>query len=134
MPQSLKNPKPRSSLLRIRERWRGLQGRAWRRSRRIEKILRLKFANEYNIVLVLKGHIRLSPLRTANVYINETGNPGMASGGTGDVLTGIIADLSRRALRRFNAAVLGVYFHGLAGDLAVKDKGRFEPYSNRSFK
>jgi NAD(P)H-hydrate epimerase len=57
------------------------------------------------------------------VYTNRTGNPGMATGGTGDVLTGLIAALLGQGLEAFAAAQLGVYLHGLAGDLARDDVG-----------
>jgi NAD(P)H-hydrate epimerase len=52
------------------------------------------------------------------VYFNSTGNPGMAKGGSGDVLTGLITGLLARGYSSFEASVLGVYFHGLAGDNA----------------
>jgi NAD(P)H-hydrate epimerase len=58
-----------------------------------------------------------------NVYFNSTGNPGMATGGSGDVLTGIITALLAQGYPPFEAAVVGVYFHGLAGDKAATAKG-----------
>jgi NAD(P)H-hydrate epimerase len=58
------------------------------------------------------------------VYINTTGNPGMGTAGAGDVLTGVIAALAGQGLNDFDAAVLGVYLHGLAGDIAVQDIGQ----------
>jgi NAD(P)H-hydrate epimerase len=75
------------------------------------------FAAEHNLVLVLKGQATLVT-DGKRLYRNTTGNPGMATGGTGDVLTGLIAALLGQGLDAFAAAQLGVYLHGLAGDLA----------------
>ncbi len=57
------------------------------------------------------------------VYVNRTGNPGMATGGAGDVLTGVIAALIGQRLPAFEAAQLGVHVHGLAGDIARDQSG-----------
>ena len=85
--------------------------------------LALRFAADHKVVLVLKG---LGTLVTdgERLYRNTTGNPGMATGGTGDVLTGLIAALIAQGLAPFEAAQLGVHAHGKAGDLAAKDKGQ----------
>lgn len=87
------------------------------------KDIALEFAHQYNIVLVLKGHETVVARPNGECYINETGNAGMATGGTGDVLTGMIASFIGQGMETFNAAALGVYLHGLAGDLAAKEKG-----------
>jgi NAD(P)H-hydrate epimerase len=77
----------------------------------------VRFAAEHGVVLVLKGHVTLVT-DGRRLYANTTGNPGMATGGSGDVLTGLIAALLGQGLKPFAAAQLGVYLHGLAGDLA----------------
>ena len=82
-----------------------------------------EFAKRYKVVVVLKGHHTVVASYDGSVYINDTGNPGMASGGCGDVLTGMIAGLLGQRLSLFDAARLGVYLHGLAGDLAAQEKG-----------
>jgi NAD(P)H-hydrate epimerase len=81
-----------------------------------------QFAQAPHIILVLKGHETLVT-DGKRLYQNDTGNPGMATGGTGDVLTGLIAALAAQELPPFEAAQLGVFLHGLAGDLARDDKG-----------
>ncbi len=82
------------------------------------------FAKKYRVVVVLKGHATVVASFDGERYLNTTGNPGMASGGTGDVLTGMIAALLGQQLSWFDAARLGVYLHGLAGDLAAAERGQ----------
>ena len=82
----------------------------------------LAFAREFDVVLVLKGHASLVT-DGQRLYRNTTGNPGMATGGTGDVLTGLIAALIGQGLDAFAAAQLGVHLHGLAGDFARDELG-----------
>jgi ADP-dependent NAD(P)H-hydrate dehydratase len=80
------------------------------------------FAAEHKLVVVLKGHGTVVT-DGRRVFVNPTSNPGMATGGTGDVLTGVIAALLGQGLEPFAAAQLGAYVHGLAGDLACRDLG-----------
>jgi NAD(P)H-hydrate epimerase len=79
--------------------------------------LAVEFAGRHRVVLLLKGHGTLVT-DGRRVYRNRTGNPGMATGGTGDVLTGLIAALLGQGLAPFPAAQLGAHVHGLAGDMA----------------
>ena len=81
-----------------------------------------KFACDYKVTLVLKGHNTIVADSEGNLYINKTGNPGMATAGSGDVLTGIICAFLGQGLTAFEAAKYAVYVHGLAGDLAAKEK------------
>ena len=80
-------------------------------------------AKELNATVVLKGAHTVIASPEGNTYINLTGNPGMASGGTGDVLTGLIASLIAQGNKPFEAAACAVFIHGLAGDIASWDKG-----------
>lgn len=75
-------------------------------------------------VVVLKGFQTLVAEPSGRVFVNSTGNPGMASGGTGDVLTGILTGFLSQGLDTSMAACLGVYLHGLAGDLATSERGQ----------
>jgi NAD(P)H-hydrate epimerase len=81
------------------------------------------FAREHKVILVLKGY-KTVVTDEAKYYINPTGNPGMATAGSGDVLTGAVAAFLAQGLSAFDAAQLGVYIHGLAGDLAAEEKGQ----------
>jgi ADP-dependent NAD(P)H-hydrate dehydratase / NAD(P)H-hydrate epimerase len=81
------------------------------------------FAVAHHVFVVLKGHRTLIATPDEKVFINPTGNPGMATGGTGDVLTGMIAAWLAQLLDAEAACRLAVYLHGLAGDLAEADEG-----------
>ena len=71
------------------------------------------------LILVLKGANTIIT-DGRRMYVNESGNPGMATGGSGDVLTGLIAALAMQGLELFEAACLATYLHGRAGDLAAE--------------
>jgi len=86
-------------------------------------LLAVSYAAEHNVVLVLKGHGSVVT-DGRRLYQNTTGNPGMATGGTGDVLTGLVGALIGQGLSAFDAAVLGVWAHGRAGDLAAEHVGQ----------
>ena len=85
-------------------------------------MLAKKLSRLYDTTVVLKSH-RTLVVQASQVYENRTGNPGMAKGGAGDVLTGILAAFMAQGLTPFKAACWAVYFHGKAADLAVKSKG-----------
>ena len=82
------------------------------------------FAKRHNLYVVLKGAHTSISTPDGNCYFNSTGNPGMATAGSGDVLTGIITGLLAQGYTPGQAAVLGVYLHGLAGDIAAKKFGQ----------
>lgn len=82
-----------------------------------------RFSQEYRVCLVLKGAKTVIAEPSGQLSINPTGNPGMATAGTGDVLTGIIAGLLSQGVANASAAKLGVYLHGMAGDIAAERRG-----------
>lgn len=82
------------------------------------------FLSRYGGTVVLKGNRTIVANRKERVY-NDTGNPGMATAGSGDVLTGIITAWSAQGLNPFDAARLGAYVHGLAGDIGILHKSRY---------
>ncbi len=82
------------------------------------------FAVEWGITIVLKGNKTVVASPSGSLYINPSGNPGMATAGSGDVLTGIITGLIAQGLKPEDAAVAGVYLHGLAGDRASLHTGQ----------
>ena len=82
------------------------------------------FAQDYQLILVLKGDRTIVANPEGEAWVNTTGNPGMATGGTGDILTGIIAGmLAQNPKRAFLAVLAAVYLHGLAGDVAEETTG-----------
>jgi NAD(P)H-hydrate epimerase len=82
-----------------------------------------KFAKRTKTIVVLKGAGTVVS-DGQKVYVNKTGNPGMATAGAGDVLTGVITALMGQGLSNFDATILGVYIHGLAGDIAAEKLGQ----------
>jgi len=93
------------------------------KDRRVE-LVREK-AQEWGVVIVLKGSPSLIAAPDGQVYCNPTGNSGMATGGVGDALTGHLAALLGMGMTPVDAAIAGVFLHGLAGDLAAGNKGQF---------
>ncbi|MBF0202162.1 MAG: NAD(P)H-hydrate dehydratase [Desulfamplus sp.] len=83
------------------------------------------FAYEFQVTVVLKGAGTIVALPDKKVYICPAGNPGMASGGMGDTLTGMVAGFAAQGFSMEDACVAGVYLHGLAGDMLAKTRGNF---------
>lgn len=81
------------------------------------------FAKRFQVILALKGHETVVT-DGDRIYKNTTGNPGMATGGAGDVLTGLLAALCASGMAAYEATVLGVWIHGRAGDLAARERSQ----------
>jgi NAD(P)H-hydrate epimerase len=90
---------------------------------RIQK--QMEFSEKYKIIVVLKGAFTSVSTPDGRLFFNSSGNPGMATAGSGDVLTGIILGLLAHGISPENAALAGVFLHGLAGDLASFQKSEF---------
>ena len=101
------------------------------RSQPIEKIkdnlipTAKKFAQDYRLICVLKDAKTIVAMPEQATYINQSGNSGMATGGSGDVLTGIMAGLIAQHLPPTMAASVSVYLHGLAGDAALTKQNKY---------
>ena len=89
-----------------------------------------EFAQEYRVILVCKDARTVVCDADGKTYINTSGNAGMATAGAGDVLTGMITGLVAQNMNLYDAAVLGVYIHGLAGDMAAR---QYNEYYGRFF-
>jgi NAD(P)H-hydrate epimerase len=96
----------------------GKSGNAWERLQKL-----LVFVKKHQTIVVLKGAYTSIALPDGNCYFNSTGNAGMATAGSGDALTGVILSLLSQGYALHEAAILGVYLHGLAGDIARSEKG-----------
>lgn len=84
-----------------------------------------KFSVENKVFVILKGKFSTLSCPSGEVYFNCTGNPGMSTAGSGDVLTGMLSALLAQGYEPRNAALLGMYLHGLAGDLAAERKTQY---------
>lgn len=82
----------------------------------------IEFSKRHKVILVLKGAHTSISLPNGKVFFNSTGNPGMATAGSGDVLTGIVLGFLAQGMNPFDAAITAVYLHGRAGDVAARDK------------
>ena len=84
----------------------------------------MKFAQDFGIILLLKGH-RTIITDGSKCYVNSTGNPGMATGGSGDVLAGIITSLIGQGIAPLEAAACSAWLHGAAGDICAEEIGQY---------
>ncbi len=83
------------------------------------------FAIKNNVTLVLKGHRTITASKSGELYVNTTGNPGMAKGGSGDILSGIITSLLGQGISPHIAAYTGVWLHGASGDNSAESFGEY---------
>ena len=90
-----------------------------------KKELAEMLVDKFGCVAVIKGENTLVAVSREEAFVNTTGNPGMATGGSGDVLTGIIASLAGQGLKAGDAARAGVFLHGMSGDLAAESLGEY---------
>ncbi len=96
-----------------------------------EKIeMQLAFSCKYNVYIVLKGFNSSISTPDGNIWFNSTGNPGMATAGSGDVLTGVLTGLLSQGYTSFEACLLGVWAHGKAGDIAAEKKSEISVISS----
>ena len=86
--------------------------------------LAASFAEEYNLILVLKGAPTIIAIPSGKIFVNSTGNPGMSTAGSGDVLAGIIASLIGQGNSISDAAMNSVFLHGKSGDIAAAKFGK----------
>lgn len=86
-------------------------------------VKQLKFSKEHKVVVVLKGKYTSISTPDGHCYFNSSGNPGMATAGSGDVLTGLITGLLAQGYQPLDASIIAVYIHGLAGDIAAREMG-----------
>jgi ADP-dependent NAD(P)H-hydrate dehydratase / NAD(P)H-hydrate epimerase len=84
----------------------------------------IEFSRKFNVYVILKGAFTSITCPDGTTYFNSTGNPGMATGGSGDVLTGILLGLKAQGYNSIETCLFGAYLHGLAGDIAAKQKGQ----------
>lgn len=97
---------------------------AGKTSNSLERLdLQLEFSKRYNVYVILKGAFTSITIPNGDCYFNPTGNPGMATGGSGDVLTGILLGLMAQGYDPLAASLTGVFVHGLAGDIAAHKQG-----------
>jgi len=113
-PQSILTPHPKE--------FERLTGEATDNFNTIKKLI--EFAKKLKCYVILKGAHTAISTPEGKVYFNSTGNPGMATGGSGDVLTGVITSLMAQHQSPFHAAILGVFVHGLSGDIAADFLGQ----------
>lgn len=85
--------------------------------------LQIEFSKQYKVFVILKGAHTCITTPDGKSYFNSTGNSGLAKGGSGDVLTGLVTGLLAQGYTSFVASVIGVYIHGLSGDITKKEKG-----------